>query len=1456
MPKESHKHSRPSSWSDLAAIEIQGGILLPEVVSKISAASYIDQSLESYDMKKGLDFQNEISRHYMLAQACWKDFESENDSDVNSSKCFVESILEKCLGFNTLEKIDGKQVRGRHYPINFAAENGRIPIVIVSSLSSDNKKESKIDVAQKKYGSESYQRTPTQLLQEYLNESESSLWGIVSDGLTLRILRGNRNIVRPSWIEVDLERIFTEGLYADFKTLWLTAHASRFGKYEMELTDCPIENWKERCRIDGAVAKEKLRLGVEAALCELGSGFIQHPDNNELRNIMSSGAISPQDFYEELLRLVYRLIFLFTAEDRNLIHSRETSQVSRRVYFEGYSVSRLRERCMRSTSLDKNIDAYEGVKSLFKSLLCGQDTLGLVALGGIFEEDLMPNLVLAKIENRKFLKAIWNISWFRSDEKQMNRINWRDMETEELGSVYESLLELTPIVDIYSRYFKFAERKKLKGSVRKESGSYYTPDSLVELVLNTALDPVLDEAESQNTKNPVSEILKLSIIDPSCGSGHFLLGASRRVADRIVKHRGQSQSREAFQHALREVVSNCIYGVDRNPLAVELCKVALWIEALEPGKPLSFLDSRIRCGDSLIGISDYSMLRSGIPDEAYKVISGDDTDISKSYKAANKSSRDGIAASGFIKSLSMPTEVIDYATHIASMPEDTLRQVRKKSDALRKYENSSDWKRLSDACNLYLSAFFSPKVDEKVDSSASIPITKDVWDVLKENKIPRHLINQSIAMATKVRALHWPLVFPLVMAKGGFDVVIGNPPWEVMELEEIKFFESKDPSISELPGEQRKKKIKELQVENPNLWEEYLGEKRLLEATKNFIRKSGRFVVSIDRKLNTYSIFIEHFSNIVKRKSNYLVPNSVAHETQDLPFVSNGVSRDGFVGIIVPTRFVTEISNARLFSSLVDNQRLRAVYDFENRRKIFPDVHLEFRFSIVAIGPGKKTDYRFLLHDVSMLDDYERKISLSPDEISNFSPNTKTVPIFRSRADKRLTSKLYSKAPVLVRKDIAAPNEKQSSWGFRFRQGYFNMTSTSKFFRTADQLEGMNFTRSEMDWEHSDGSRYVPLYEAKMVHIFDHRWSTFGKVGGELKPRKVSNEEKQKGNFEVTPRYWVPECEADIRSSQTPSRLKTEYVKENEEKCLSVLAEWIAGSTEGIDQNGIASSSDRVQKHISSVLRQRATSLVGPGSGFQKWLGTSVPRGIRMQHDFPLSNDDLAFIADHRGSNLEMVERIILSKRPRWMMVFHDITSSTSDRTAVSTILSRCGIADTLNICFTDAKFGARETAIFQGLFSSLVFDYIVRQKVSGLHLNESIIEQIPSIFLDSFSASERKFICDRVLELTYTSPSIKPWAEDLGYSGKIFNYCPDRRAELRADIDAIFAMKYGVSRDELKYILDPQSIGNSIYPSETFRILKEKEEKGHDKGGFGEYRTQRLVLGAFDRLTGGGNGR
>jgi type I restriction-modification system DNA methylase subunit len=210
------------------------------------------------------------------------------------------------------------------------------------------------------------------------------------------------------------------------------------------------------------------------------------------------------------------------------------------------------------------------------------------------------------------MEAIYRLAWLR-EESGVVPVNWRDMETEELGSVYESLLELTPRLTEDGRSFAFAEGGEGRGHARKTTGSYYTPDSLVHALLDSALDPVLDRVEAE-AEDPAAALLSVTVVDPACGSGHFLLAAARRIATRVARHRaGGVASPDDYRRALREIVRSCIHGVDRNPLAVELTKVALWIETVEPGKPLGFLDANIRCGDSLLGVFDLQLYGVAYP---------------------------------------------------------------------------------------------------------------------------------------------------------------------------------------------------------------------------------------------------------------------------------------------------------------------------------------------------------------------------------------------------------------------------------------------------------------------------------------------------------------------------------------------------------------------------------------------------------------------------------------------------------------------------------------------------------------------------------------------------------------------------------------------------------------------------------------------------------------------------
>ncbi len=318
-----------------------------------------------------------------------------------------------------------------------------------------------------------------------------------------------------------------------------------------------------------------------------------------------------------MLRLIYRLIFLAVAEDRELLHSPEATLAARRLYAEGYSLATLRAQAIRRSAWDRHVDKWEGLQIVFLALARGEKRLGLPGLGGLFLAEFTRDLNAARLPNRALMEAIYRLAWLK-DNSALTPVNWRDMQTEELGSVYESLLELTPRIADDGRKFTFAEGLEAQGHARKTTGSYYTPDSLVQALLNSALDPVLDRAEGES-ENPVDALLALRVIDPACGSGHFLLAAAQRIASRVARLRGGGVwSAMDNHHALRDVARQCLYGVDRNPMAVELTKVALWIETIEPGKPLGFLDANIRCGDALLGVFDLEALRLGVPDEAYK----------------------------------------------------------------------------------------------------------------------------------------------------------------------------------------------------------------------------------------------------------------------------------------------------------------------------------------------------------------------------------------------------------------------------------------------------------------------------------------------------------------------------------------------------------------------------------------------------------------------------------------------------------------------------------------------------------------------------------------------------------------------------------------------------------------------------------------------------------------------
>ena len=1306
------------------AITVEGALISPAVVARIAQHQAGGQTDADYGIPKGLTLRDEIARYFRIGQAMFKELMATDAPSTTATVAFIEKLLRDVFGFADIRRVGTLAVGDRQFTITLEGLGGRVPVVVVPPIDD-------VDRPSTHLTTDGRRRSAASALQDWLNAGESALWGLCANGTRLRLVRDNASLTRPAYIEADLRRIFETDAFADFAALWLLIHSSRFGVTGTLPSDCAIERWRDAGQKEGVTARDKLRDGVEAALLSLGNGFLSHPNNTALREQLYSGALPLPEFFNQLLRLVYRLIFLLAAEDRSLLHPPDTAAERRKLYAEGYSAGALRDRAVRRSAWDRHHDRWEGLLVTFIALARGEKRLGLPALGGLFAPDVIANVEGARLANRNLMEAIFRLAWLR-EPSGLVPVNWRDMETEELGSVYESLLELTPRLTDDGRGFAFAEGGETKGHARKTSGSYYTPDGLVQALLDSALDPVLDRVEAE-ADDPAKALLTVTVLDPACGSGHFLLAAARRIATRLARARTGGVAAPAdYRHSLRDVARACIFGVDRNPMAVELTKVALWIETVEPGKPLGFLDANIRGGDSLLGVFDLEALKRGIPDDAYKPLSGDDKETAKHFIARNRAERSGQGSLDFGSGggrLPAAAPLASEATALRAMPEDSPEEIAAKRRTFEAVRADPRRWNLRIAADLYVAAFVTPKTGgvPANRNTVTIPTTAHVWDALAGRNIYGPLVGRAQSLAGVARAFHWPLEFPDVMAAGGFDTVLGNPPWERIKLQEQEFFAAREPEIATAPNAAARGKLiaklkdAESGTRERTLYDEFETAKRVAEASSIFARVApedgGRFPLTGRGDVNTYALFAELFANLASKR--------------------------GRSGVIVPTGIATDATTAPFFAALIEKNRLAQLIDFENRDAIFPAIHRSYKFSLLTVGRGvKEAAFAFFLTDPRQLIETERRFTLSADDIACINPNTKTAPVFRTRADADLTARIYARVPVLIdEKNIHDGNP----WGVRFHTRIWHMAEDSQWFRTDTQLQEMNYSREKNDWIQLNSStrrsaagkvpniepdeRYVPLYEAKMMHQFNHRWATY--ENGQS--RDVTEAENDNSDFEPTPRYWVPQRE---------------------------VADRLAG----------------------------------------------------------------------------------MAWSRRWLLGWRGIARATDERTLVSGVIPAEASGDTFLLMFPNAE--AVQCAALLACMNSLACDFVARQKVGGISFKLFLIRQIPVLPPSFYCADDISFIARRVLELTYTSHSMAPFARDLGYDGSPFGWNEDRRAQLRAELDAFYARAYGLTRDELRYILDPADLNGPDYPSETFRVLKTNEIRR-----FGEYRTARLVLQAWDAM-------
>ncbi|HPB66040.1 MAG TPA: hypothetical protein PLW80_05730, partial [Spirochaetales bacterium] len=530
-------------------LRLEGSLFVADYLEKAATGLASGQNAADYRVPRGLRLNDEYGRAFQIAQAIW----SQNEVAPSRLESSVVELFRDALGYSPIDKVAPVAVGERRFPIGHLALE-KVPLVIGSPGSDLDASEARFSAE----GSGSRKKSPFQMAQEYLNAragasgdssglpGQAPLWAIVTNGERIRLLRASPAMARPSYLEFDLGTIMREKRFPEFTMLWRLLHASRVGVGDGGTV---WEAWRQEGENQGTRVREGLKAGVTQALLSLGSGFLRHkgPGNVALRAALDDGSLGREAYFQELLRLIYRFLFVFTIEERGLIHAHPgdyTRAASHELYERGYSLRRLRDKALRRSGYDRHGDLWEGVGVLFRALGTGEDALDLPALGGLFAPDQCPTIDACGLSNYDLLSAMESLRWAVAGNAR-TVVDYKNIDSEELGSVYESLLELVPVVDLAARSFGFVgvggEEGSTAGNARKTSGSYYTPDSLVQELIKSALEPVI-EARLRGESDPAKKeaaILGITVIDPSCGSGHFLLAAGRKLAETLALVRSE-----------------------------------------------------------------------------------------------------------------------------------------------------------------------------------------------------------------------------------------------------------------------------------------------------------------------------------------------------------------------------------------------------------------------------------------------------------------------------------------------------------------------------------------------------------------------------------------------------------------------------------------------------------------------------------------------------------------------------------------------------------------------------------------------------------------------------------------------------------------------------------------------------------------------------------------------------
>ena len=992
-------------------------------------------------------------------------------------------------------------------------------------------------------------KTPHGQILRYLStadiESESRIrWGFLTNGGLWRLYDYRARPRATGYFEADLGEMLGSGGEDVLRLFCLLFRRDSFTPQEGATTSFLEAALAQGRRYEEKVAQDLSSVVFERVFPKLVQALAD-ATGEELSRVRHAALI-----------LLYRLLFVLYAEDRGLLPVNDSR-------YENYGLRKpvrdhVAHRMQGSAVFSASASSYyDHLMTLFRQIDEGDESIGLPPYnGGLFASEAAPLLKTARLTDKIVGDVIYDLSHTET-EGTRHFVNYRDMSVQQLGSIYERLLEREPVRDdnggIVVRPNSYA---------RKDSGSFFTPQELVDLIVDRTLKPLAEERlkafedkskELRSDHRPIADrhaellaldpaeaVLDLKVLDPAMGSGHFLVTAVDFLSDYIAElaeyvpavpewldgeyssplvERVATIRRDILQRAQasdwvmdetqltdqaiirRMVLKRCIYGVDKNPLTVELAKVSLWLHSFTVGTPLSFLDHHLRCGDSLVGLR--------VPEAT-----------------AELNRLGGLFASSAIAGAEAATSGMQ---RIEEMSDADVAEVRESAELFRGVEDTTaDLRGLLDfVCGL---RWLTSDMRGKARTALETPLVEALasrpneaysllargpgavgdgetggdtsWSGFKE------LWTDARSVAVREGFLHWEAAFPGVWQRwqeeqpiGGFDAVIGNPPWDRIKLQEVEWFATRSPELALAPtAAARKTGIQQLRDNGAPLADEFDDAKERADKLGESVRASGNYPLLSGGDINLYSLFVERAMGLIKP--------------------------DGFVGLLTPSGIYADKTASAFFKSLSSSGRVGGLFDFENRKIFFKDVHASFKFCALIFGGAERrfdeTECAFFLHDIETISDPNRCFPLAPSDFARVNPNTGTAPIFRTRRDAEIARRIYERHPVLVDR---SQGEERRAWPVRYHT-MFHMTNDSHLFRTAAQLHSAGFYPVQGNcWKRGE-EMYLPLYQGRMIWHFDHRANSV-RVNPESThnpylSEPVSEAQHADPDFLPQTQYWVP----------------------------------------------------------------------------------------------------------------------------------------------------------------------------------------------------------------------------------------------------------------------------------------------------------------------------------------------